>query len=212
MKYIFFLVLLIMGCNNKKPVDFCNFSNYPDDSEIYFQINIRSKEILVAVNTNGIGTGHLQLFKSNGELIEDVLMDNVPFEISKWDDNSVEITFFSSIGIGMRMSDSLNHLKHENQFNPKKIGKYGIKYIYSYSYSGGSTKSITIDSVYIDRNRNIVDLFFKNSLIKELPIDFLQVYDDRFIDYSDIKSRIIIEYIIEDKRIIKKSLKNILSK
>jgi hypothetical protein len=158
----------LFSCNNES---FSKFKN-PDTS---FQIYLGKAGILRAVNTDGEGARRLQLFEADGKIVDEVIMHNEPFEISSWKNDLVEIKF---------LVNDLRLFKpwfETNKFKPNKIGDMTIKY--SYEMATGSTirEQAAIDSFLIDRPSSKVMFFLKDSLLDEVPIESLLIYESRFV-------------------------------
>lgn len=190
------LFALLLSCNNHHFYKF-------DNPEVSFQIYPKKEGILKAINTNGEGARKLQLFTTNAKLSDEVIMHNEPFEISKWENNIVEVKFFVS---------DLRLFKPwfvENKFKPKKIGEYSINYTYVLSPGGSTIESSFVDSIYIDREVNSVSFFLDDNLLNRASIESIEVYRNKFRHY-DYENNLIIEYRPKENSMIKEYMESII--
>jgi len=71
------ICMLISACKREK---FSSFEN----GEIHYQIFKNKDCVLRAVNTDGEGVRKLELFSNEGRLVDEITIENEPFEISKF--------------------------------------------------------------------------------------------------------------------------------
>jgi hypothetical protein len=81
--------MLFISCNR---IDFYKF----DRNDISFQIIPKKEGILRARNTEGEGARKLQFYSSNGKLLDEITVYNEPFDISRWENDTIEIMFHIS--------------------------------------------------------------------------------------------------------------------
>jgi hypothetical protein len=98
-----------------------------------------------------------------------------------------------------------------NEYKPTKINNYNIIYSYKTISTINPSTRYDIDSFYINKDNHKVTLFLQKKVIKELSIEELTVCIGRFesgeFDNGAISC---LEYICQDRSIIKKYMKEIL--
>lgn len=195
---ILFTLIFFISCENN---DFLKF----DSNDILFQIIPKKEGILCAKNTEGEGARKLQLYCTNGNLLEEITIHNEPFKINKWASDTIEIIF--TIGDYMLFEPWFK----TNEYKPTKINNYNIIYTYRIISTINPSTSYDIDSFYINRNNHKVVLFSHKKVIKEILVEELLVNTKRFVYVNFDKGMICSEeFKCQDQNIIKKYINEIL--
>lgn len=197
------LLLFIIACGDS------NFDKLEGNGFSY-QISAGKTDIVRVRYTTDEGAPTIQLFDTKGKLKEEVTI--APYTV-------LGLTAIKNDTIQMTYTIAQSDLNmflpwfERNKFiNPSRIGHYSIRYNYEIRNEYNMKQDpVQVDSLYIDKNTQMMSLFLKQKLIDKKPM-YLFTVESLEISLYDPSSKSYIHYIFADnKNIPEEYLKKILA-
>ncbi|SEW47864.1 hypothetical protein SAMN05421841_3648 [Chryseobacterium wanjuense] len=173
-----------------------------------YQISAGKTDIVRVRFTTDEGAPSIQLFDTKGNLKEEATI--APYSglgLTAMKNDTIQMTYF----VGENDQMFLSWFK-KNKYNPTRIGNYSIRYNYKVrNVYFMDQDPVQVDSLYIDKNTQMMSLFLKQKLIAKKPMYLFRVKSSEITLY-DPSSESNIPYIFADNEgIVEEYLKEILA-
>ncbi|REC66372.1 hypothetical protein DRF59_12940 [Chryseobacterium flavum] len=183
-------MLSIIGCGNS------SFDKLEGPGFSY-QILAGKTEIVRIRYTTDEGAPSIQLFDTKGNLKEKVtIAPYMGLGLTAMKNNTLQITY--TVGQSDR-NIFLPWFERNKNINPSHIGNYSIRYNYEIQNEYLENKGSEIDSLYIDKNTQMMSLFLKQKLIVKKPMYLFRVKYSEVILY-DPESKSHTPYMYKEKK------------
>lgn len=199
--YLLLPVLLsIIACGNS------NFEKL-EGTGFSYQISAGKTDIIRVRFTTDEGAPSIQLFDTKGKLKEETTI--APYSglgLTAMKNDTIQMTYV----VGENDQMFLSWFK-KNKYNPTRIGNYSIRYNYEIrNVYFKDQDPVQADSLYIDKNTQMMSLFFKQKLIAKKPM-YLFTVDSSNISLYDPVSKSYTPYtFVDNKNIVEEYLKKVL--
>ncbi|WP_294223838.1 hypothetical protein [uncultured Chryseobacterium sp.] len=202
-KKIFFLLLLfsLLSCGNS------NFSKF-EGTGFSYQVIAGKTDIVRIRYTTDEGAPSIQLFDMTGNLKEKVtIAPYMVIGLTAIKNNTIQITYT----IGQRdLNVFLLWFERNKDINPSRIGNYSIQYNYEIQNEYLENEGSEIDSLYIDKNTQMMSLFLKQKLVVKKPMYLFKVEPSEILLY-DSSSKSYTPYIFtKNKNMVKDYFEKVL--
>ncbi|CAM3179080.1 hypothetical protein DRF59_20535 [Chryseobacterium flavum] len=198
------LLLSIIGCQR------AGFDKF-EGPNFSYQIGANKKDIIRLRFTTDEGAASIQLFDTNGRFREEaIIAQSWPFQITAIKNNTIQLTYF----VGERdLKIFLNWFKKKKtKYYPTKIGNYSILYTYEIRNEFNIDQNpVQVDSLYIDKNTQIMSLFLQQKLIVKEPMYLFWVKSSELDLYDSVHKSNIPFIFVGNKNITEDYLKKILA-
>lgn len=166
------LLLSIIACGHP---DFDKFEGIG----FSYQISAGKTDIVRARYTTDEGAPSIQLFDTKGRLKEEAtIAPYMGLGLTAVKNDTIQMTYT----IGQSDLNMFLLWFKKNKYNPTRIGNYLIRYNYEVQNEYNIDQdSVHVDSLYIDKNTQMMSLFLKQKLIAKKPMYLFRV------KYSEIK-------------------------
>lgn len=198
------LLLSIIACENLN-------LNKLEGAGFSYQINAGKKDIIRLRFTTDEGAPSIQLFDTNGRFQEEaIIAPSWPFQMTAIKNDTIQLTYF----IGQRdLNIFLNWLKKKkSKYYPSHIANYTIRYNYEIRNEYNIDQdSVLVDSLYIDKNTQMMFLFLKQKLIAKKPMYLFMVRSSDIVLYDPLNKSNIPYTFVDNKNITEEYLKEVLA-
>lgn len=203
--YLFIpLLLSIISCKNSN-------LNELEGAGFSYQISAGKKDIIRLRFTTDEGAPSIQLFDTMGKLKEEgTIAPSWPFGMTAIKNDTIQLTYI----VGQRdLNMFLRWFKKKKSKNyPIHIGHYSIHYNYEIQDAFFADQdSVQIDSLYIDKNTQMMSLFFNQKLIVRKPMYLFMVRSSNIALYDPLNKSNIPYTFVDNKNITEEYLKEVLS-
>lgn len=195
------LLFLFLSCRNS------NFNNF-EGVGFSYQISAGKTDIVRVRYTTDDGAPSIQLFDTKGRLKEEATI--APYMVLKLaavKNHNIQMTYI----VGQNdLNMFLPWFEKNKNINPNRIGSYSIRYNYEIrNVYFANQDSVQVDSLYIDKNTQIMSLFLKQKLIAKKPMYLFRVESSEITLYDEV-SKSNIPYIFTDnKNIVQEYFKKV---
>ncbi|UZT99331.1 hypothetical protein ODZ84_07100 [Chryseobacterium fluminis] len=198
------LLLSLIACGNS------NFDKLEGNGFSY-QISAGKTDIVRLRFTTDEGAPKIQLFDTKGRLKEEAtIAPSWPFGMTTVKNDTIQMTYV----VGDRdLNIFLRWLKKEKgKYHPTHIGNYSIHYNYEIRNEYNINQdSVQVDSLYIDKNTQMMSLFLKQELIAKKPMYLFTVESSEIALYDPSSSSYIPYTFVDNKNISEEYLKEVLA-
>lgn len=199
----FFLLLLFsfLSCGNS------NFGKF-EGAGFSYQVIAGKTDIMRIRYTTDEGAPSIQLFDIKGNLKEKVtIAPYMGIGLTAIKNNTIQITYT----VGQRdLNMFLSWFERNKDINPNRIGNYSIQYNYEIQNEYLENEGSKIDSLYIDKNTQMMYLFLKQKLIVKKPMYLFRVEPTEILLY-DSSSKSYTPYIFtKNKNMVKDYFEKVL--
>ncbi|MCJ8155338.1 hypothetical protein MKJ01_16350 [Chryseobacterium sp. SSA4.19] len=206
-KNIFLLLALslsIIACGNS------NFDKL-EGIGFSYQVSADKSDIIRVRYTTDQGAPSIQLFDIKGRFKEEVtIAPSWPFGMTAMKNDTIQMTYI----VGQRDLDMFLHWfkKKKSKYNPTHIGHYSIHYNYEIQDAFFADEDpVQVDSLFINKNTQMMSLFFKQKLIVKKPMYLFRVKSSE-ISLYDPSSKSYTPYTFAaNKNIAEEYLKKVLA-
>lgn len=197
------LLLSIIACGNP------NFDKL-EGTGFSYQVGAGKTDIIRARYTTDEGAPSIQLFDTKGNLKEKVTI--TPYSglgLTAMKNNTIQMTYV----IGQSdLSMFLPWFKRNKYINPNHIGNYSIRYNYKVrNVYFVNQDPVQVDSLYIDKNTQIMSLFLKQKLIAKKPMYLFRVESSEITLYDPSNESNIPYVFADNKNIVEEYFKKVLA-
>jgi hypothetical protein len=184
-----------------------DFLKYGGD-ETSYQICPGMSDIIRTEYAEDRGAPSLQLFDKYGKLLKDITIAPIArFLITGINNNSIQITYF--VASGTDFDFFISSFRH-NKYNPNRIGSYSIKYKYEIENDYVEKRGSRIDSITMDKQKKSVALFYKKTLVINLPV-FLLSADTSGLTFYDVYTKTHVYYKFEKKTLLQDYMEKVMN-
>ncbi len=199
----FFLLLLFsfLSCGNS------NFGKF-EGAGFSYQVIAGKTDIMRIRYTTDEGAPSIQLFDIKGNLKEKVtIAPYMGIGLTAIKNNTIQITY--TVG-QCDLNMFLSWFERNKDINPNRIGNYSIQYNYEIQNEYLENEGSKIDSLYIDKNTQMMYLFLKQKLIVKKPMYLFRVEPTEILLY-DSSSKSYTPYIFtKNKNMVKDYFEKVL--
>lgn len=195
------LLFSLLSCGNS------NFSKF-EGTGFSYQVIAGKTDIVRIRYTTDEGAPSIQLFDMTGNLKEKVtIAPYMVIGLTAIKNNTIQITYT----IGQRdLNVFLLWFERNKDINPSRIGNYSIKYNYEIQNEYLENEGSEIDSLYIDKNTQMMSLFLKQKLVVKKPMYLFKVEPSEILLY-DSSSKSYTPYIFtKNKNMVKDYFEKVL--
>lgn len=202
--YLLLPVLLsIIACGHP------NFDKF-EGTGFSYQISAGKADIVRVRYTTDEGAPKIQLFDTKGRLKEEATI--TPYSglgLTAVKNNAIQMTYT----IGQSDLDMfLPWFKRIKYINPNSIGNYSIRYNYEIRNEYNINQdSVQVDSLYIDKNTQMMSLFLKQKLIAKKPMYLFRVESSEITLYDPVSKSYTPYTFVDNKNITEEYLKEVLA-
>ncbi len=187
---VFIFLLHLTACQSRDEFQFTN-------SDISFQIYPIKDKFLVAINTSGEGVRKLSILAKDAIIIDEIVMENEPFEISSIKNDTIVVRFF--VGDLRLFKPWFNNTNNKTE----KIDKYHIQYTYIESRGGSTSKQVNFDSFLVSKPDYNISFYSKGKIVSNAFTGNLDVYKDK-LELFEVESNNVVTFIPNNSQDIKK--------
>lgn len=195
------LLFSLLSCGNS------NFSKF-EGTGFSYQVIAGKTDIVRIRYTTDEGAPSIQLFDMTGNLKEKVtIAPYMVIGLTAIKNNTIQITYT----IGQRdLNVFLLWFERNKDINPSRIGNYSIQYNYEIQNEYLENEGSEIDSLYIDKNTQMMSLFLKQKLVVKKPMYLFKVEPSEILLY-DSSSKSYTPYIFtKNKNMVKDYFEKVL--
>ncbi|MGG5211117.1 hypothetical protein ACQWU4_19545 [Chryseobacterium sp. MIQD13] len=171
------LLLSLIACGHP---DFDKF----EGTGFSYQINAGKTDIVRARYTTDEGAPSIQLFDTKGRLKEEAtIAPYMGLGLTAMKNDTIQMTYT----IGQSDLNMFLPWFKKNKYNPTHIGNYLIRYNYEIRNEYNIDQdSVQLDSLYIDKNTQMMSLFLKQKLIAKKPMYLFRVESSEISLYDPV--------------------------
>lgn len=195
------LLFSFLSCGNS------NFGEFEGTGFSYQVISGKTDIVRIRYTTDE-GAPSIQLFDMKGNLKEKVTIPPyMGIRLTAIKNSTIQITYT----IGQRdLNMFLSWFERNKDINPSRIGNYSIQYNYEIQNEYLENEGSEIDSLYIDKNTQMMYLFLKQKLIVKKPMYLFRVGPSEILLY-DSSSKSYTRYIFtKNKNMVKDYFEKVL--
>ncbi|PWN67038.1 hypothetical protein C1638_000020 [Chryseobacterium oncorhynchi] len=195
-------MLSLIGCGNS------NFDKL-EGTGFSYQIGAGKTDIVRVRYTTDEGAPTIQLFDTEGNFKQQATI--TPYsglKLTSVKNDTIQITYIT----GENDQMFLNWFKRINYINPTRIGNYSIRYNYEIRNEYNIDQdSLHVDSLYIDKNTQMMSLFLKQKLIAKKPMYLFMIRSSDIALYDPLNKSNIPYTFADNKSIVEEYLKKVLA-
>lgn len=196
------LLLSILACGNS------NFDKL-EGIGFSYQISAGKTDIVRVRYTTDEGAPSIQLFDTKGNLKDKVIIaPYMGLGLTAMKNDTIQMTY--TIGQS-DINIFLPWFERNKNINPSRIGNYSIRYSYEIQNEYLENECSEIDSLYIDKNTQIMSLFLKQKLITKKPMYLFRVKSSEIILYDPVSKSYTPYKFVDNKNIAQEYLKKVLA-
>ena len=196
------LLLSIIACGH---TDFDKF----EGTGFSYQISAGKTDIVRARYTTDEGAPSIQLFDTKGRLKEEAtIAPYMGLKLTAVKNDTIQMTYT----IGQSDLNMFLPWFEKNKYNPNRIGNYSIRYNYEIRNEYNIDQdSVHVDSLYIDKNTQMMSLFLKQKLIAKKPMYLFRVKPSEITLYDPVSKSHTPYTFADNKNIVEEYLKKVLA-
>lgn len=195
------LLLSIIACGHP---DFDKF----EGTGFSYQISAGKTDIVRIRYTTNEGAPSIQIFDTKGRLKEEVtIAPYMGLGLTAMKNDTIQMTYT----IGQSDLNMFLPWFKKNKYNSTRIGNYSIRYNYEIRNEYLENEGSETDSLYIDKNEQMMSLFLKKKLIVKKPMYLFRV-DSSELSLYDPSSKSFTPYTFAaNKNIAEEYIKKVLA-
>lgn len=175
-----------------------------------YQVGAGKTDIVRLRFTTDEGAPSIQIFDTKGRLKEEaIIAPSWPFRMTAIKNDTIQMTYIveeSDLDMFLRWFK-----KKKSKYYPTHIGHYSIQYNYKVrNVHFMDQDTVQVDSLYIDKNTQMMSLFLKQKLIAKKPM-YLFTVESSEISLYDPSSKSYIYTFADNKNIAEEYLKEVLA-
>lgn len=195
------LLLSIIACEHH---DFDKF----EGTGFSYQISAGKTDIVRIRYTTDEGAPSIQLFDTKGRLKEEVtIAPYVGLGLTAMKNDTIQMTYT----IGQSDLNMFLPWFKKNKYNSTRIGNYSIRYNYEIRNEYLENEGSETDSLYIDKNKQMMSLFLKKKLIVKKPMYLFRVESSELSLYDPSSKSYTPYTFAANKNIAEEYLKKVLA-
>lgn len=200
--FLLLLLLLFIGCENS------NFDKLEGTGFSYQIFAGKTDIVRVRFTTDG-GAPSIQLFNTKGKFKEEVTINpynGLRFTAMK--NGTIQMTYI----IAQSDLDMFLPWFERNKYNnPNQIGHYSIRYNYKIQNEYLENEDSEIDSLYIDKNTQLMSLFLKQKVIAKKPMYLFRVESSEITLYDPSSKSYTLYTFVDNKNGVEECFKRVLA-
>lgn len=196
------LLLSIIACGHP---DFDKF----EGTGFSYQISAGKTDIVRTRYTTDEGAPSIQLFDTKGRLKEEVtIAPYMGLGLTAMKNDTIQMTYT----IGQSDLNMFLPWFKKNKYNFTRIGNYLIRYNYEIRNEYNIDEdSVHVDSLYIDKNTQMMSLFLKQKLIAKKPMYLFRVRSSEITLYDPVRKSHTPYIFVDNKNIVEEYFKKVLA-
>lgn len=199
--YLLLSLLSIIACGDP------NFDKFEGPGFSY-QIGAGKTDIVRVRYTTDKGAPSIQLFDTKGNLKEKVtIAPYMGLRLTAMQNDTIQMTYT----VGQSDLNIFLPWFKKNKYNSAHIGNYSIRYNYEIQNEYLENEGSDIDSLYIDKNTQMLSLFLKQKLIAKKPMYLFRIGSSEITLYDPGSKSYTPYRFAENKNIVNDYLKKILA-
>lgn len=200
--YLLLPVLLsIIACGHT------NFDKF-EGTGFSYQISAGKADIVRVRFTTDEGAPSIQLFDTKGRLKEEAtIAPYMGLKLTAVKNDTIQMTYT----IGQSDLNMFLPWFGKNNYNSSRIGNYSIRYNYEIQNEYLENEGSEIDSLYIDKNTQMMSLFIKHKLITKKPMYLFRVESSEITLYDPVSKSYTPYSFTHNKNIAEEYLKKVLA-
>jgi len=200
--YLLLPVLLsIIACGHT------NFDKF-EGTGFSYQISAGKADVVRVRFTTDEGAPSIQLFDTKGRLKEEAtIAPYMGLKLTAVKNDTIQMTYT----IGQSDLNMFLPWFGKNKYNSSRIGNYSIRYNYEIQNEYLENEGSEIDSLYIDKNTQMMSLFIKHKLITKKPMYLFRVESSEITLYDPVSKSYTPYSFTHNKNIAEEYLKKVLA-
>jgi len=196
------LLLSLIACGNS------NFDKL-EGTGFSYQISAGKTDVVRVRYTTDEGAPKIQRFDTKGKLKEEVTI--TPYTVlglTSIKNGTIQMTYI----IGQSdLNMFLPWFERNKSNNPNQIGHYLILYNYEIQNEYLENEGSEIDSLYIDKNTQLMSLFLKQKLIAKKPMYLFRVESSEITLYDPSNKSYTSYTFVDNKNVVEECFKRVLA-